>query len=164
MSRSERRLPDVYEAGSHRDPFQILTGEHAIIRLQLARTADAVRRDAASPEARQLLASFADGFRLHERREDRVLYPECERLFGGRDGVARVLREDHDAMGRTLQQLLNGPSRDEPISSVLLDELGRRLEDHFVKEERVLFPVMTAYLPGRASATLSRRLRAAEIT
>ncbi len=76
--------------------------------------------------------------------------------------MASVLREDHHAITRTFKRLLEAPSRLEPISSAYLEELGRRMEDHFVKEERVLFPVMTAYLPGRASATLSRRLRAAE--
>lgn len=163
MGRGGHRTPGVYEAGTSLDPFQILTGEHALIRLQLARTSDAVRRDPAGAESRQLLRALADSFHLHERREDLVLYPECERLFGGRDGVASVLREDHDVMGQTLGRLLDGPARLEPVSLALLDELRGRMEDHFVKEERVLFPVMTAYLPGRACATLSRRLRAAEV-
>lgn len=163
MARSVRRPPDIYEAGTRLDPFQVLTGEHALIRLQLARTSDAVRRDAKGPDARRLLASLADGLGLHERREDLVLYPECERLFGGREGIACVLREDHEAVGRILGQLLDGASRVGPVSSRLLEELRLRLEDHFVKEERILFPMMTAYLPGRAGAALSRRLRAADV-
>ncbi len=163
MGRGDRGATRVYEAGTSNDPFQILTGEHALIRLQLARTSDAARRDAAGAEARELLRALADSFRLHEQREDLVLYPECERLFGGRDGVASVLREDHDVMGETLNRLVEGPSRLKPVSLALLEDLRRRMEDHFVKEERVLFPAMTAHLPGRASANLSRRLRAAKV-
>ncbi len=158
-----RRPPAVFEAGSSLDPFQILAAEHALIRLHLSRLVDASSRDGAGAEAQKALAALSDGFRLHERREDLVLYPVCERLFGGRDGVASVLREDHGAIGRTLERLLAEPPRLGAMSASTLDELRSLLEDHFVKEERVLFPLMTAYLPGKESASLARRLRAAAV-
>ncbi len=156
-----RRRPAVFEAVASLDPFQILAAEHALIRLQLSRLVDAAQLDPAGVEARRNLAALSDGFRLHERREDLVLYPVCERLFDGRDGVVCVLREDHEAIGRSLGRLLGEPPRRGPVSAAALDDLRSLLEDHFAKEERVLFPLMTAYLAGRDSANLARRLRAA---
>lgn len=142
------------------DPFQVLTAEHALIRLQMARVLETVRRDPTGAGARKAVSEFADGIRLHQRREDLVMYPVCERLFGGRDGVASVLRDDHEAIRQTLERLLAGAPGPDPIRAADVEDLHGLLEDHFVKEERVLFPLMTAYLPGKENAALARRLRA----
>ncbi len=159
--RDDRRGPAVFEAGSNLDPFQVLTAEHALIRLRFARTLEAARKHPAGADARTALATLADSFRIHQRREDLVMYPLCERLFGGPDGAASALREDHEAIRGALEQLLTDPVRLGPVSIRSLEAFHRQLEEHFVKEERVLFPLMTAYLPGKECASLARRLRAA---
>lgn len=151
----------MFEAGSGPDPFQVLTGEHALIRLHLARTLEAARTDVHGRGAREAFAAFEMSFRVHQRREDLVMYPECERLFGGPDGVASVLREDHDAIHRILEPLAAGTGRPPRVDVEALERVRDLLEGHFAKEERVLFPLMMAYLPGKESANLARRLRAA---
>ncbi len=156
-----RARPAVFESGSNSDPFQILAAEHALIRLHLARILDAARRADHGAQTREALTAFAASFQVHERREDVVLYPMCEQLFGGRDSVAAVLREDHEAIRRTVDDLLAAPVWSGPVPFDALDRLHGLVEDHFGKEERVLFPLMTAHLPGKESARLARRLRAA---
>ncbi len=153
------KRPEVFEAGSSPDPFQVLAAEHALIRLHLARAIEAARLPEDGGGTQKALAVLADSFRLHERREDLVLYPICEQLFGGRESVVAVLRQDHHAIRQMLQRTVD-PTRSASVPSETLDELGRLLEGHFAKEERVLFPLMTAHLPGRESARLARRLRA----
>ncbi len=156
--------PLVFEAGSDQAPFQVLTAEHALIRLHVARALQAAARDPTGAEARKTLAVVADSFRVHQRREDLVMYPVCERLFGGRDGVASVLRDDHEAIRLALDRLGAAAARSGPVPAAGLVELRGLLEGHFLKEERVLFPLMTAYLPGKEATDLARRLRAAAVT
>ena len=149
----------VYEAGARVEPFQVLTAEHALLRLQLSRAFEAARADPPGPAARRTLAALYDAFRLHQRREDLVMVPACERLFGGKDGAASVLREDHGAIRQAFTVALAAPLGLGPVSLPALEDLRRLLEAHFVREERVLFPLMTAHLAGREAADLARRLR-----
>ncbi len=158
--KGERGPPRVFEASSSRDPFQVLAAEHALIRLQLARAIDAARSGEDGASARAAIASLADGFRLHQRREDLVMYPVCERLFGGPEGVASVLRDDHAEIEQLLSTLADGRGSSGLAAGAALEDLRRLCEVHFVREERVLFPLMTAYLAGKESAELARRLRA----
>lgn len=150
----------VHAPPSGLDPFQILTAEHALIRLQVARSREAARDDPGGPGARRALAALADGFGLHRLREDRVVYPVCERLFGGQDGAASVLRADHAHIDRAFEALLAEPVRPGPASLASLDDLTRLVQNHFSREERVLFPLMRAHLADRERAELARRLRA----
>ncbi len=149
--------PRVFESGSSPDPFQVLVAEHAFIRLHLARTRDAARQGAGVLGS--AFAALEGSYRLHERREDLVLYPVCERLFGGPESVAAVLRQDHEAIRRSLDRVLAECTRADSAPMATLDEVQRLLEDHFAKEERVLFPLITAYLLGKESRRLARQLR-----
>lgn len=151
----------VYEAPSSPGPFQVLTAEHALIRLHLSRALEAARRDPEGDEARRALVALFDGVRLHQRREDEVMYPLCERLFDGKDGAACVLRDEHAGIRRAFDGLAAESARHGPITEGALEDLRGLLEHHFVREERVLFPFITAHLQGREAANLARRLRAA---
>ncbi len=150
---------EVYEAGSRRDPFQVLTAEHALLRLELSRAIDAARIDSDGDGTRRAVALLLNGFRLHHRREDLVVYPVCERLFGGKDGPTSALHEEHEELRKAFDRLNAASEDSRPVSSADLEEVRRRMEAHFVKEERVLFPLMTAHLDGRETADLARRLR-----
>lgn len=155
-----RAPPAVFEAGSNHDPFQVLTAEHALIRLHLARALEAAHHTVG--EAQASLSAFVDGVERHQRREDLVIVPLCERLLGGKDGVACVLRDDHEAIRRAMDAVQAALGRrPSQASAIALDELRGLVEAHFNKEERVLFPQLAARLAGRESATLARNLRAA---
>ncbi len=160
-ARTKRRQPPaVFEAASTSDPFQLLAAEHALLRLQMARAILAARRGTDAPAAREAIVALANGLRTHQRREDLVMYPVCERLFNGPDGVAAVLRDDHVEIAQAVGGLRRHPPSGSAALAAVLGDLHRLLEVHFVREERVLFPLMTAYLPGKESAELARRLRA----
>ena len=160
--RASRQPRDVYEAASRLDPFQVLTAEHALLRLELSRAIDAADIDPQGSEARQAVGLLRNGFRLHQRREDLVMVPACERLFGAKDGPASALRDDHAAIAHAFEELVDQAGRPGPAPKAALADLQRRLEAHFVKEERVLFPLMAAHLEGREAADLARRLRSPE--
>jgi len=152
------RGTEVYEAVSRSDPFSILSAEHALLRQQFARAF--VVQEAADPTAiRDALATLSASLRLHQRREDLVLYPVCERLFGGKGGAASVLRDDHAAIAEQLEALGHESEATGRVSRLRLDVLRNEVDDHFGKEERVLFPLTAALLSGTESSTLARRLR-----
>ncbi len=155
-----RRGATLYEPVSRSDPFSILAAEHALVRQQFARAIVAVG-DAADPAAaRAALAALSTSLQVHQEREDRVLYPVCERLFGGRRGATSVLREDHAALSERLLALTRESTALGRVSRLRLDVLRNEVDDHFGREERVLFPMTAARLSGTESSDLARRLRA----
>lgn len=141
------------------DPFQILCAEHALLRRDIARIVEESKDHAAGVVANRLLVSLCPLVGQHLLREERVLYPVCERLFGGRDGPALVLREDHREIRRRLDLLADEAGRVGQVSHARLDVLHLQIADHFRKEERVLFPLTRARLSGTESSSLARRLR-----
>ncbi len=161
MSRetNPRRRPLAYEPVARSDPFSILEAEHALLRQQITRAL--VGDEARDPSAlREALATLSTSLRLHQHREDLVLYPVCERLFGGKGGAASVLRGDHAAIAEQLEALGQESNSTGRVSRLRLDVLRNKLDDHFGKEERVLFPLTAALLSGTETSSLARRLRA----
>lgn len=148
-----------YAGGTASDPFQILAAEHAFMRQELHRAVSAAKAGNVGSGASRALDALADSLRLHQRREELILYPLCERLFGGKEGAASVLREDHGSILADLDTLRReGGVRGGPPSGGL-ERIRDALEDHFGKEERILFPLIAALLSGKESALLARRLR-----
>ena len=164
LPRTRRRRPraagPISEAGSRSDPFNILVAEHALLRLQFARALAAARDNGHASSIRRSLETLSESLRRHQRREDLVLYPVCERLFGGKRGAASVLRDDHLALVKQLEVLDRESAMRGRVSLLRLDVLRMEAEDHFSKEERVLFPMTAALLSGTESSDLARRLKA----
>lgn len=151
----------VYAGGSRTDPFGILVAEHALLRQRVARVLAAARGETSS--VGRALGALTESLRIHQRREDRALLPLCERLFGGRDGAASVLRDDHAAIIERLEALTREAASTGRISPLRLENTLHELEDHLGKEERVLFPLTAALLSGTESSDLASRLRAAHL-
>ena len=135
-------------------PFGVLLAEHA----DLARRLEQVRRLVAADDA-----AFARSVRAlhaclvaHHRREDRVLVPLCERLYGGPDGPSSVLRREHAIIQRDSAVLANGQAlRSRPAA---VERLSRGLQAHISREERVLFPLTAALLSETETSAVARRL------
>lgn len=162
--KSRRGAGIVNEAAVRSDPFWILVAEHALLRQQFARALAIAQKVTNGVATRRALIALSDSLRLHQRREDLVLYPACERLFGGKDGTASVLRNDHTEIRERLAGLLREQHGRGPVSPVRIDMIRLHMEDHFGKEERLLFPMMAALITRTESAALARRLRAAPRT
>ena len=165
MTHSEPRTESApanapgYEPASRSDPFSLLVAEHALLRQQFARTFLALQRGDDPAIMRAALSALAESLRLHQGREEAVLYPVCERLFDGEAGAASVLREDHTALARHLAALMRTSGSAGRISRLRLDALRNEADEHFGREERVLFPMTAALLSGTESGDLARRLR-----
>jgi iron-sulfur cluster repair protein YtfE (RIC family) len=130
-----------------------------LLRQQLARLLVAVTDGADESSVHRDLAAVSESLRLHQRREDAVLYPVCERLFGGKEGAASVLRRDHAVLAEELEILGRESAVPGRVSRLRVETLRTVVEGHFDKEERVLFPLTAALLSGRESTDLARRLR-----
>ena len=152
--------PDLaYVATATSDPFQILSAEHALLRRDFARLVGALPDAGDMPEDPRVLASLSDSLERHLDIEELVIYPVCERLFGGTKGAAAVVRADHAALRGRIAALLADAGTGGCLSRMGVDILRLELDDHFGKEERVLFPLTSALLSGTESRSLARRLR-----
>lgn len=158
-SRASAR-PSAHLVTVHTDPFQILTAEHAMLRRDFARLLEAVSNGRRA-DALGLALSLARSLEGHLHDEETVVYPVCERLFGGKAGAASVLRADHASIRDRMETLLAHGRRDGSPSRVRVDMLRLEMDHHFGREERVLFPMASALLSGTESDTLARRLRSA---
>ncbi len=107
------------------------------------------------------LESLAHALAVHLRGEDEVVYPVCERLFGGTAGAASVLHHDHESLRERIDALMAERSGTAPLSRARLEMLRLEASDHFGREERILFPMTAALLSGTETDALARRLRTA---
>jgi hemerythrin-like domain-containing protein len=98
----------------------------------------------------------------HATAEDRVLYPEVQRLMGAREATATMSR-DHVEVGRLTESLneLRTRLRDGEASDDLNRELRRVLYGlyalvrlHFAKEEEVYVPLLEERLDEREAAAM----------
>ena len=148
----------AYESAARSDPFQLLVAEHALIRQEIARALQAAGKTQIPSRLDRTLQALVDNVQLHTKREDRVLYPICERLFGGKDGAAAVMREDHAEIKADLMVLARRCKPAE-VRRGEIEQLRTHMEAHFAKEEHVLFPLMAALLSNPEATALARRLR-----
>ncbi len=146
------------------DPFQILSAEHDLLRQGFARLIEAARLDDAGWACQQASRILLASMKLHQRREDRVLYPVCERLFGGKEGAASILKEEHAVILAGLTGLRRASGAVGTPRRTQAEALRLQAEEHFRKEERILFPLTAALLSGTESTALARRLRFASRT
>ena len=92
------------------------------------------------PAARAAFADFAAGLERHIRVEEELLFPPFD-ARGAMSGPTRVMTHEH----RRIQQLLEVgraalASGDANGFAGAADELGALLEEHNLKEERILYP------------------------
>ena len=149
----------AFVGGTNPDPFQLLIAEHALLRQELARALVAAQMGNGHSESPRAFDALLGSLRIHQEREELVLYPLCERLFGGKEGATAVLRGDHGSILADLDALRRDSDVRGAVSFAGLDRVRLALEDHFGKEERILFPLVAALLSGKESALLARRLR-----
>jgi len=141
------------------DPFEVLTAEHALVRDQLGRALHACETPSSRSCGRSVHA-LADGLRLHVHREESALFPVCEELFGGKDSAVAVLRADHAELEQAAASLAAHADETKPEETRRrLQELLRRLVDHFAREEHVLFPLAAMRMSRAQAAFVTRRLR-----
>jgi len=142
-----------------RPGFQLLEAEHGVLRAGLRRALETARQG--SGRSSGTIGSLTTGLRRHMRREDRALYPLCERLFSGWEGAVSVLKGEHDALRKQLDRLRTAQREpDRAVQRETLEGLARLVDLHFAREERVLFPLTSARMSERDHRSFERTLRA----
>jgi len=105
----------------------------------------------------------------HLRKEDEILFPALEAFLPRDLGPLTVLRGEHEDMRELFQRILvAGQARargvGEPEMKNSFHHIGsgmiRVLRDHFYKEDRILFPMVTRFLTPERDAELLRRMEA----
>ena len=107
-------------------------------------------------QVERVIRFFTTDLRPHFEAEETDLFPVVvEHLPGAADLVSQLLG-DHTAMRSQILDLERDPTSD---LDVRLPALGRLLETHIHREERVLFETMQREMDRAALATIGERLR-----
>lgn len=146
------------------------------------------RGDEAVPECLPVLRDvgrmMATTLEAHARREDDALFPAVEEALGGPAGPTMVMRAEHQdiharaatfrrvlreletvehpaivAGGAALRAQAAAPSGAAALRATAA-EVVRRLDDHFAKEEEILFPLARSILTDAQLAEVARAMQA----
>lgn len=113
-----------------------LLGEHALFYPLFDRAAALVAESGSLPEVIQVLALLTPAILSHAELEDELLFSELERAGIGEMPV-RVMRDEHADIDALIQRVRRAKALLEARESFV--ELLDLLEDHFRKEETILF-------------------------
>jgi hemerythrin-like domain-containing protein len=86
----------------------------------------------------------------HFLREEQVLFPEFERMYGHSMGPTSVMRDEHNRMRQLFREMtasLHQGDRDTFLG--LGETLFIMLQQHNGKEEQVLYPMLESLFTGR---------------
>jgi hemerythrin-like domain-containing protein len=92
---------------------------------------------AATPDVAASRA-YAAELRQHAHSEDRLLFGELERFLPGDHGPLAAMREEHAEIEALLDDL-EQPAATPEIVAAATARLAPLVDDHFLKEEEVLF-------------------------
>jgi hemerythrin-like domain-containing protein len=154
-----------------------LLREHREIEQSLARLETLLDEKDLSPQWTQqfsedfqwLLKGLGDRVERHIRKEEQVLFPALEAYLPRDTGPLAVLRGEHSD-AREMMRLLHHAvevqcgGRPQPEALQAVETYGRGLlqvaRDHYYKEDRVLFPMVSRFLSPERDAELLRQLEA----
>ena len=103
----------------------------------------------------RVVAFFAHRLRWHFDIEEAHLFPAVVAHLPREAALVAQLLDEHDAMRTRVRDLEQDPTT---ALTVRLPSLGRLLEAHVRREERVLFEVMQREMEPAVLETLGRRL------
>ncbi len=134
MSHDHRRCDDLFA-----------TAESAI---------DAMDFDAAA----QAWAEFHEATEAHFGLEESALFPAFEEVTGMTSGPTVVMRGEHKVM-RTLLQTVGEAIAKEDASAALghCQSLIMYMQQHNMKEEQVLYPMLNGQLPAQETCDMIRQ-------
>lgn len=90
--------------------------------------------------ATRIFGKFVEGLIKHIDQEEQILFPEFERVTGMYEsGPTFVMRQEHDLIKKMLFGITDGLVGREDTTH-LEHELTQLLQNHNLKEERVLYP------------------------
>lgn len=116
------------------------------------------------PEAAKALAAFRNALLEHIAMEEDVLFPAFEAESGmGEGGPSAAMRAEHGQMRALLDQMRGAAERrDEKAYLGLADTLLVLMQQHNMKEESMMYPMLEASVGG-STDTLLAQCRAIEL-
>lgn len=100
---------------------------------------------------------FADGMERHFRMEENVLFPVFEQHTGMTMGPTEVMRNEHAQMRDVLKQLEQAVEKKNQDAYLSYSEtLLILMQQHNLKEESVLYPMIDQSLSGNSQQIISR--------
>jgi len=108
-------------------------------------------------EAGQHLAEFLKSMTLHFHKEEEVLFPGFEAETGQSGGPTEVMRMEHEQMRSLFKELKAAlAQRDSDEYLGLSETLLTLMQQHNIKEEQILYPMMDQALAGQREQLLAR--------
>lgn len=112
-------------------------------------------RDSKWEEAGQAMQAFCCGLEQHLEREERVLVPLIEEVYGPAFGPTRTMRMQHAGMRALLTAAEGaGARREAPELSAIMQTLRNMMQQHSSSAEGVIYPLADALSAGRAGDLL----------
>jgi len=107
------------------------------------------------PEAAASFASFRGALEAHLRMEEEVLFPRLEATRGGPFGPTIVMRAEHVQMRAALAQMAGELAAQSGAAFLgCSDSLMILIQQHNMKEERILYPMADNALGGDGAAVV----------
>jgi iron-sulfur cluster repair protein YtfE (RIC family) len=131
-------------------------GDHQACDEAFAEAEDAVAKGNWA-KGRPAFAAFQQAMDRHFDWEEGVLFPAFEDHTGMRNGPTAVMRSEHDQMRHTLEELARAlEASDEDRFLGLCETLLLLMQQHNLKEESVLYPMMDQMMGAESAGLLSR--------
>lgn len=144
----ERFRVEVRSRVGPRTVTDFLEGDHQRLDAILQQVAR-LSADGEDDEARERFAEFETGLGWHIDVEEEVLFPAFETNTGSTNGPTTFMRTEHVAIRQLLVACGAAVAGAGDVQRAI-DELGKALAAHNLKEEQVLYPVSDHAVGGDA--------------
>ncbi len=92
---------------------------------------------------------FARELETHFTREEEILFPEFETVTGMTGGPTQMMRMEHQQMRALLDEINKAAqSKDKDQFLALTETLMVTMQQHNMKEEQILYPMIDQSLPS----------------
>lgn len=98
--------------------------------------------------ADRLFHVFQDELQGHLATEEEILFPAFEQVTGQALGPTQVMRDEHEQMRELLQEMAQAlTTRDATALPGVVETLLILIQQHNIKEEQVLYPMLDDMVP-----------------
>ena len=107
--------------------------------------------------AKELLGSFASALEKHLNMEESVFFPAFTEATGMTAGPVQVMLMEHQQMRdvlTTMREAIDASDKDQILGAG--ETLVILMQQHNVKEEGILYPMIDQHLSGDATALIER--------
>ena len=117
--------------------------------------AEAAFNDGNKELAAELLKAFDIGMKRHLGSEENILFPAFTEATGMVGGPVQVMMMEHDQMRGVMQQMTDAMGNNDLDTAFAAgDTMVILMQQHNVKEEGILYPMLEQHAPGGLEETI----------